>query len=108
VSERADGAQHPRSRSTRLSLAECLVAEGRDEEARALLTNPTMDVTALPAMHPIAAQLDRVNGLLAQHEGNIEQARKWFANSLEILQAVYGTRHWRVIRARQELKRAES
>ncbi len=108
VSERADGAQHPGSRSTRLSLAECLVAEGRDEEARTLLTNPTMDVTALPALHPIAAQLDRVNGLLAQHEGNVEQARKWFAHSLEILQAVYGTRHWRVIRARQELKRAES
>ncbi|HEV7611581.1 MAG TPA: tetratricopeptide repeat protein [Steroidobacteraceae bacterium] len=108
VSERADGAQHPGSRSTRLSLAECLAAEGRDEEARALLTNPVMDLAALPAVHPIAAQLDRVNGLLAQHEGNVEQARKWFGNSLEILQAVYGTQHWRVIRARQELRRAES
>src|SRR3984893_9796586 len=42
ISERADGAQHPGTQSTRLSLAECLVAEGRDAEARAVLTAPTM------------------------------------------------------------------
>ena len=108
VSERADGAQHPGTVSTRLSLAECLVAEGRDAEARAVLNNPAMDLAALPAVHPIAAQLARVNGLLAQHEGKVEQARKWFGDSLEILQALYGTQNWRVIRARQELQRAAS
>jgi hypothetical protein len=67
-----------------------------------------MDLGALPAVHPIVAQLDRVTGLLAQHEGNVEQARKAFGNSLPILQALYGTQHWRVIRARQELQRAAS
>lgn len=108
VSTRADGAQHPDSLSTRLSLAESLVAEGRDAEARALLTNPSLDLAALPAMHPIAAQLGRVNGLLAQHEGNVEQARKWFGNSLAILQTLYGAKYWRVIRARQELQRTAS
>jgi DNA-binding winged helix-turn-helix (wHTH) protein/tetratricopeptide (TPR) repeat protein len=108
VSERADGAQHPGTLSTRLSLAECLVAEGRDAEARAVLATPIMDLGALPAVHPIVAQLDRVTGLLAQHEGNVAQARKAFGNSLPILQALYGTQHWRVIRARQELQRAAS
>jgi DNA-binding winged helix-turn-helix (wHTH) protein/tetratricopeptide (TPR) repeat protein len=108
ISERADGAQHPGTQSTRLSLAECLVAEGRDAEARAVLTTPTMNLAALPAVHPIAAQLARVNGLLAQHEGNVEQARKSFGDSLAILQALYGSQHWRVIRARQEFERAAS
>jgi hypothetical protein len=65
-----------------------------------------MNLAALPAVHPIAAQLSRVNGLLAQHEGNAEQARKSFGDSLAILQALYGSQHWRVIRARQELQRA--
>ncbi|MDP9012701.1 MAG: tetratricopeptide repeat protein [Pseudomonadota bacterium] len=108
ISERADGAQHPGSLSARLSLAECLVAEGRDAEARAVLTTRTMNLAALPAVHPIAAQLARVNGLLAQHEGNVEQARKSFSDSLAILQTLYGSRHWRVIRARQEFERAAS
>ncbi|HXA10241.1 MAG TPA: tetratricopeptide repeat protein, partial [Chthoniobacterales bacterium] len=106
ISERADGAQHPDTQSTRLSLAECLVAEGRDAEARAILTTPTMNLAALPAVHPIVAQLRRVNGLLAQHEGNVEQARKSFGDSLAILQSLYGSQHWRVIRARQEFERA--
>jgi len=108
ISERADGAQHPGTQSTRLSLAECLAAEGRDAEARAVLTTPTMNLATLPAVHPIAAQLGRVNGLLAEHEGNVEQARKSFADSLAILQALYGSQHWRVIRARRELQRAAS
>ena len=105
ISERADGAQHPGTQSTRLSLAECLVAEGRDAEARAVVMAPTMNLAALPAVHPIAAQLSRVNGLLAEHEGNAEQARKSFGDSLAILQALYGSQHWRVVRARQEFER---
>jgi DNA-binding winged helix-turn-helix (wHTH) protein/serine/threonine protein kinase len=108
ISERADGAQHPGTQSTRLSLAECLVTEGRDAEARALLETPTLNLTALPAVHPIAAQLGRVKGLLAQHEGNVELARRSFGDSLAILQALYGSQHWRVIRARQEFERAAS
>jgi eukaryotic-like serine/threonine-protein kinase len=104
VSEQADGAQHPQTLSTRLSLAECLVAKGRDPEARALLATPTIDLTALPSVHPIAAQLDRVKGLLAQHEGNVVQARKWLGSSAAILQALYGPQHWRVLRARLELQ----
>jgi hypothetical protein len=59
-------------------------------------------------VHLIAAQLARVNGLLAQHDGNVEQARKSFGDSLAILQALYGSQHWRVIRARQEFARAAS
>jgi serine/threonine protein kinase len=108
TSERADGAQHPGTQSTRLSLAECLVAERRDVEARALLETPPLNLAALPAVHPIAAQLDRVKGLLAQHEGNVEQARKSLGDSLAILQTLYGSQHWRVIRARQEFERAAS
>jgi eukaryotic-like serine/threonine-protein kinase len=108
ISERADGPQHPSTVSARLALAECLVAKGRDTEARHVLEAPTIDLAALPAVHPIAAELDRVNGLLAQHEGNAEQARKWFAGSLAILQALYGPEHWRVVRARRELQSATS
>jgi DNA-binding winged helix-turn-helix (wHTH) protein/serine/threonine protein kinase len=108
ISERADGPQHPSTQATQLSLAECLVTEGRDAEARALLETPTLNLAALPAVHPIAAQLGRVKGLLAQHEGNVEQARKSFGDSLAILQALYGSQNWRVIRARQEFERAAS
>jgi eukaryotic-like serine/threonine-protein kinase len=108
IGERADGAQHPGTQSTRLSLAECLVTKGRDAEARAILTTPTINLAALPAVHPVAAQLGRVKGLLAQHEGNVEQARKSFGESLAILQALYGSQHWRVIRARREFERAAS
>ena len=108
ISEHADGAQHPNTQSARLSLAEYLVTEGRDAEARALIETPSLDLRALPAVHPIAAQLDRVKGLLAQHEGNLEQARKSFAESLAILQALYGSQNWQVIRARREFERAAS
>jgi tetratricopeptide (TPR) repeat protein len=108
VGERADGPQHPATVSTRLSLAECLVAKGRDAEARVVLASPTIDLAALPAVHPIAAQLDRVNGLLAQHAGNVEQARKFFGDSLTVLQALYGPEHWRVVRARRELQSTTS
>jgi tetratricopeptide (TPR) repeat protein len=108
VSERADGPRHPATLSTRLSLAECLVAKGRDAEARDVLAAPAIDLAALPAVHPIAAELDRVNGLLAQHAGNAEQARKWLGSSLAILQALYGPEHWRVLRARRELQSAAS
>jgi tetratricopeptide (TPR) repeat protein len=108
ISERADGTQHPSTQSTRLSLAECLVTEGRDAEARALLAAPSLNLAALPSVHPIAAQLGRVEGLLAQHEGNVEQARKSFGDSLAILQALYGSQNWRVIRARREFERAAS
>jgi tetratricopeptide (TPR) repeat protein len=108
VRERADGPQHPATLSTRLSLAECLVAKGRDAEARDVLAAPPIDLAALPAVHPIAAELDRVNGLLAQHAGNAEQARKWLGSSLAILQALYGPEHWRVVRARRDLQSATS
>jgi tetratricopeptide (TPR) repeat protein len=106
VRERMDGAHHPGTLSARVSLAECLAAQGRDSEARAMLAASAADLAALPAVHPIAAQLGRVNGLLAQHEGNVDEARKWFGQSLAILQTLYGAQHWRVIRARQELERA--
>jgi non-specific serine/threonine protein kinase len=106
VSERTDGPQHPATVAIRLSLADCLVTQGRDTEARAVLATPTIDLAALPAVHPIAAESDRVNGLLAQHAGNAEQARKWFGGSLAILQALYGPQHWRVLRARRELQSA--
>jgi hypothetical protein len=104
VGERADGPQHPATVAIRLSLADCLVTQGRDTEARGVLATPTIDLAALPAMHPMAAELDRVNGLLAQHAGNVEQARKSFARSLAILQALYGPEDWRVLRARQALQ----
>jgi len=106
--ERVDGPQHPDTLSTRISLAECLVAKGRYTDARAVLATPTIDLAALPTVHPIAAQLDRVNALLAQHDGNMEQARKWFGSSLAILQTLYGPQQWRVLRARRELQSAAS
>ena len=108
VAEQADGPQHPNTSSTRLSLAECLVTQRRDAEARAILATPPIDLSALPSVHPIAAQLDRVKGLLAQHEGNAAQARRWFGSSAAILQALYGPQHWRVLRARRELQSAAS
>ena len=104
----ADGPQHPATLSARIALAETLLAIERDTEARTLLASPPIDLAALPAVHPIAAELDRVNGLLAQRDGNAAQARKWFGSSLAILQALYGPQQWRVLRARRELQSVDS
>jgi tetratricopeptide (TPR) repeat protein len=105
---RADGPRHPAILSARIALAESLLAIGRDAEARALLATPPLDLAALPAVHPIAAELDRVKGLLAQRDGDVAQARKWFASSLAIQQALYGPQQWRVLRARRELQSVDS
>jgi hypothetical protein len=85
-------------------------AEGRIAADDAALLDLRQQVAfgQYPTVHPIAAQLDRVNALLAQHDGNMEQARKWFGSSLAILQTLYGPQQWRVLRARRELQSAAS
>jgi eukaryotic-like serine/threonine-protein kinase len=107
VSIRADGNLHPGTVSTQLSLAESLIAAGRPADARTLFaTIQVASLAELPPVHPIAAQLNRVVGLLSQREGDFANARQSLGRSLDIYQRVYGQQHWRVNRARHELKLA--
>jgi DNA-binding winged helix-turn-helix (wHTH) protein len=100
----ADGAQHPTVLSARLTLAEALIAGRRDEDARDLLVSISPgELAKLPAVHPIAAQWNRVNGLLAMRHNDMAAAQKSLRTAFEIYQAIYGTKHWRVVRAKQEL-----
>ncbi|HTY49152.1 MAG TPA: winged helix-turn-helix domain-containing protein [Steroidobacteraceae bacterium] len=104
VSERADGPQHPAVVSARLSLAECLLAAGRDADARSEFAQVAQGALAeLPAVHPILAQWYRVEGLLALHGGDAAQARKSLGTALDIDRALYGANQWRTQRASREL-----
>lgn len=105
VSIRADGDLYPGTLSTRLSLAESLIAAGQYPEAQTFLAaiSPS-SLTKLPKVHPIAAQMNRVVGLLAQREGDIAEARASLSRALDIYKRLYGQNHWRVDRARRELQ----
>ena len=56
VSERADGARHPSTTLARLTLAECYLRSGNYGGARAVLAAAAVNLTTIPAVHPIAAQ----------------------------------------------------
>lgn len=105
VGEIADGRQHPAVVSARLALAECLLLmPGHEAEAENLLTAaPASALADLSPTHPIVAQHYRVAGLLAQREKQMVRARQSFADTLSIYESLYGPKHWRAVRARQEL-----
>jgi hypothetical protein len=104
LTELAEGPGHPTALSTRLALAEVLLAQRRNGEAQRLLASvPIAELNALPATHPIVAQWHRVSGLLALEQNNRAEARKSLSDVLQIYQALYGARHWRTIRANEEL-----
>jgi serine/threonine protein kinase/DNA-binding winged helix-turn-helix (wHTH) protein len=105
VSERIGGPKHPQVLSTKLSLAQALVADHRADEARTLVASlQTVWLNALPPAHPILADWYRVNGLLDFDGKDLGQARKEFTRALEIFQRAYGANDWRVIRGRQDLQ----
>jgi serine/threonine protein kinase len=107
VSERANGPSHPQVISARLSLAESLLADHRDAEARALFTFiPPLE--SLPASHPIIAQWQRVRGLIEWRTHQISEAKASLLRAYEINQAVYAPTHWRVLRAHDELLAANA
>jgi non-specific serine/threonine protein kinase len=107
VGETADGAQHPRVMSARLSLAETFLMAGQDEEARlAFQSVSTNELARIPANHPLRAQWNRVKGLLAQRQNEMAESRKALRAAFEIWQASYGPSHWRTVRAHEELQRA--
>jgi eukaryotic-like serine/threonine-protein kinase len=102
--ELAEGPQHPNLLSARLALAEALLAQSRDAEAQHLLASvPITQLSGLPAVHPIAAQWHRVSGLLALKRNDRTEARTSLNAVLEIYRALYGAKHWRTIRANEEL-----
>jgi tetratricopeptide (TPR) repeat protein len=108
VGARADGPQHPAVISSRLSLAESLLAADRDAEARNILDSiPTTSIETLPSVHPIVAQWCRVGGLLAQRQNKTSDARRLLARARAIYQSLYGLQHWRTIRVDTELLRLE-
>jgi tetratricopeptide (TPR) repeat protein len=105
VSERIGGPKHPQVLSTKLSLAEALIADHRADEARGLVASLQTDgLNALPPAHPILAHWHRVNGLLEFDGNHPGQARKELARALEIFQDAYGANDWRVVRGRQDLQ----
>jgi serine/threonine protein kinase/DNA-binding winged helix-turn-helix (wHTH) protein len=105
VNLRADGSLHPVTTSIRLSLAESLIAAERYLEARTVLAGiSSASLADLPELHPIVAQMSRVGGLLAQHEGDLPEARRSLSRCLRIYQGLYPSQHWRVVRALSELQ----
>jgi eukaryotic-like serine/threonine-protein kinase len=103
VSEQADGATHPQTRFIQLSLAEALLAAGPDvESSQAIALAINKDFADLPPIHPFAAQLHRVRGLFAQRSGNLAQARQHLQDALKTYESLYGPRHWRTVRSREE------
>jgi non-specific serine/threonine protein kinase len=107
VSTAADGATHPDTQSIKLTLAEAFLAAGRDADAQQTLTAPpAFDLSALPQHHPYVAQLYRVKGLLALHARDRTRARESLLQAKAIYEALYGSAHWRSVRARQELRNA--
>jgi serine/threonine protein kinase/DNA-binding winged helix-turn-helix (wHTH) protein len=108
IGELADGALHPAIMSTRLSLAEVLLASGRPvTEVHAILAStPRSALADLEPGHPIVAQWLRVEGLLALALGRTLAASESLRESLRIFESAYGTKHWRVALARDDLARA--
>lgn len=106
VGERASGTRHPLVISTRLSLAEALLADHRFDDARQVVESiQPRALSDLPPTHPILAQWYRVNGLLNWADNDLSGARGSLAHALEVFQIAYGARDWRVIRARDDLQR---
>jgi serine/threonine protein kinase/DNA-binding winged helix-turn-helix (wHTH) protein/Flp pilus assembly protein TadD len=104
LTELAEGPQHPTVLSARLAQAEVLLAQRRDVEAQRLLASISISqLSAFPAVHPIVAQWDRVNGLLALRQNKTTEARKSLGAVFAIYQSLYGAKHWRTVRANEEL-----
>ena len=104
LTELAEGGGHPAVLSARLALVEVLLAAHRDVDAQHVLAFISIaQLSALPAVHPIVAQWDRVNGILALRQNNTTEARKSLRAAFEIYQRIYGAKHWRTTRAKEEL-----
>jgi serine/threonine protein kinase len=109
VSDRVNGPEHPLVLSTRLSLAESLLADRRVSDAQTLVGSiPAAALAKLPDIHPILAQWQRVEGLLALQQKNKAAARKSLQRAYEIYSSLYGPDNWRVRRAHQELQLAQN
>ena len=77
VGKRASGARHPFVLSTKLSLAEALIADHQNEKARDVVASiQAADLAALPPEHPILAQWHRARGLLDFAESDVSEARR--------------------------------
>ncbi|MFL6604460.1 MAG: protein kinase domain-containing protein [Steroidobacteraceae bacterium] len=104
VSEYATGPRHPLVISAKLSLAEALLADHRGADAKRIAASiEVADLAALPPTHPIVAQWNRVNGLLALNAHNLADARQALTRALDVFEIAYGREDWRVNRARQDL-----
>jgi DNA-binding winged helix-turn-helix (wHTH) protein/tetratricopeptide (TPR) repeat protein len=105
VGELASGARHPSVVSTKLSLAEALIANHRNDAARGIVASiQAGDLAALPPAHPILAQWYRARGLLDFAEDDVLEARRSLTDALDAFQSAYGPADWHVARARQDLK----
>jgi serine/threonine protein kinase/DNA-binding winged helix-turn-helix (wHTH) protein len=105
VGEQAYGSRHPWVLSIQLSLAEALIADHRNNDARDLVSSIRADgFSVLPATHPIVAQWYRVKGLLDLNDNNFLEARRSLTRALDVYQATFGPNDWRVVRAQHDLQ----
>ena len=104
VIDRANGPGHPQVISTRLSLAESLLANDGDADVSILLASiPQSSLASLPTAHPILGQWYRVRGLVELRQNKVVEAHDSLLRTYEIYKSVYGSTNWRVLRAHQEL-----
>lgn len=106
--ERLRGPNHVGCVKRRLSLADALRRVGNHAEAAAVLSGVTPEaLNALPAPHLVVADHKRVQGLLWAESGEFAKSQGAFAESLKIFEHRLGSNHWRTLRTRAELAKAE-
>jgi serine/threonine protein kinase/DNA-binding winged helix-turn-helix (wHTH) protein len=103
----SDGPDYPTTLQMQIGLADVLREQGQPDQAQALLDQVAASgFPGLPKDHPIAAEQQRVQGLLLLQRNEHGPARAALAEALRIYAARYGAAHWRSLRARQELAAA--
>jgi tetratricopeptide (TPR) repeat protein len=106
--EEVEGLHAPRTEIMRIALGNALTQQGQIAEAEALLQSvAAAGLPGLPRDHPFLGELRRAQGLLLAKQGRTDDARIALQEASRIFAARYGSRHWRLRRAQDELTKLE-
>jgi len=106
--EEVEGPHAPRTEVIRIALGNALTQEGQLAKAGALLQSvAAAGFPGLPKDHPFLGELRRAQGLLLAKQGRTDEARIALQDASRIFAARYGTQHWRVRRAKDELAKLD-
>lgn len=108
ISESQWGSQHPLSQGVRLALSDVLLAHDVASARRALAAVDREVLAGLTPDHPYAAELHRLEGLLALADGRKAAAQRALGMAVRIFEARYGATHSLTARARVEYARSQA